>query len=430
MKQPIALQLEGISHDFQYIFTNKGVVKISEQLNDLNGKNFLEYTDENLNAAVDILKENLNFLYKNGHLTLEKFTTEPRRFLNMVVQELKIPNYVNILKEWENKFGSKLLLINESVDNLIIESRINDSWNSIKLIIEDFWSDTWVGKGLSTIGRGAKSVAKAVGGVASSAWNWVKDKAAKAYNCLTSDNKLYCIMEGIREFAYSAVGVGVMTAASVALPVFGQVSDGILYGTLLIWDIYKLSSGKYNTIEVFMDILMDILGIVFPLLIKGVKPLLKGIGTFFGFGKAAATKGGILKKAYNLIVSGLSKVKGFIGKAATWIGEKMGLKSLANWASNATSKVMQFTNEMVSGFKSVSPKVGKVVKPTLAGVIGFKVTSGLCKYLGLDWNCSEKDVQNAVAQGKFTQEEIAAANEKYQNELAKEFENMDLEFEI
>ena len=31
------LVIEGISHNLQYVFTNKGVTKISAQLNDLNG---------------------------------------------------------------------------------------------------------------------------------------------------------------------------------------------------------------------------------------------------------------------------------------------------------------------------------------------------------------------------------------------------------
>ena len=55
------LSFEGMSHNLQYVFTNRGVVKLSEQLNDLNGKNYLSYTYNNLNVAIDIMKENFDF---------------------------------------------------------------------------------------------------------------------------------------------------------------------------------------------------------------------------------------------------------------------------------------------------------------------------------------------------------------------------------
>lgn len=409
MKQPIALQLEGISHDFQYMFTNKGVVKISEQLNDLNGKNFLEYTDETLNVAVDILKENLNFLYKNGQLTLEKFTTEPRRFLTIITEELKISNSIKIIKEWENNFGSKLLMINESVDVIIIESKVSESWDAIKLIIEDFWSDTWVGKGLSAIGRGAKSVAKTAGSATSYVWNWVKDKAAKAYDCLSSD-WVACLMENFRRLSFSAIGIGALSA--IELTGFGKVSTIVVYGSLLLWDIYKFLSGKYTSGEYafkFEDMIYDILGLIFPALIKGVGRIFKSIGGFFGLGKAAATKGGIFAKIYRGIKKSFSFITNAIKSGAKWLGDKLGIKWLANFGSKAEVQMGKFVDEMDNGAKSVK---GTMIK---SGVKSFVVTSALCQFFGLNWNCQEKDIQKGIKDGDFTEEQVQQAIKDLEN---------------
>ena len=126
------LRFQGVSHDLQYVFTNKGVTRISDQLNDLNGRNYLPYTYGNLNVAVDIMRENSNFKYKTGQIDLVEYSSESRKFLHQLTEIFQPDNTISILKEWEENFGSKLLLINESVDKLIIESRITESWNQIK----------------------------------------------------------------------------------------------------------------------------------------------------------------------------------------------------------------------------------------------------------------------------------------------------------
>jgi hypothetical protein len=57
----------GMSVNMGYLFTDKGVVKISLEQNDLNGRNFVPYTFESLNIALDIINENF-INKKNGKI--------------------------------------------------------------------------------------------------------------------------------------------------------------------------------------------------------------------------------------------------------------------------------------------------------------------------------------------------------------------------
>ena len=107
------LVIEGISHNLQYVFTNKGVTKISAQLNDLNGENYVPYTYDNLNVAIDIMRENIEFKYRIGKLDIIEYAAAPRKFLNNLVEIFKPQNPVSLIKEWETIFGNDLILINE-----------------------------------------------------------------------------------------------------------------------------------------------------------------------------------------------------------------------------------------------------------------------------------------------------------------------------
>ena len=112
------LVFKGISHNLQYVFTNRGVSRISEQLNDLNNKNYVSYTYDNLNIAIDIMKENTDFKFRTGQLDLVEYAAAPRRFLNNIIEIFQPENSISLIKEWETIFGGDLLLINESVDSL------------------------------------------------------------------------------------------------------------------------------------------------------------------------------------------------------------------------------------------------------------------------------------------------------------------------
>ena len=468
------LIFEGISHNLQYVFTNRGVSRLSEQLNDLNGKNYVSYNHNNLNVAIDIMKENIEFKFKTGKLDLVEYAAAPRRFLNNIIEIFQPENSISLIKEWETIFGGDLLLINESVDNLIIESRINESWESFKVLLEwtinpfnsDFWSVDNAKEIGSGIAKGAENVYnygkekvqqfKKWGGEQiqqiqqKGIWNYAKEKGAalwdtvknavkSAYKCLTN-NFAECLMEGIRGAVMSAGGIAVLTGISM-IPAIGQIPTVIIFGALLLWDLYKMMSGKYESGEYqwsVFDIIIDAVSLLLPALGKIIKVSMGGIKTFAQFGKAAISKGGVLFKVFTAIKGGIAKLGGYITKAATWIGEKLGMTSLKNWGSRATAQLKKFTDDMVAGSGgkivkktvsktkpvSISQKVksglNKVYRPDLGkaipatGVIvksagkAFLVTTAICAALGLNGaTCTEK-----IESGEVTPEQYEAAKKQ------------------
>ena len=270
-------------------------------------------------------------------ISLTEYSNSSRKFLYELVEIFKPENSISLIKEWEERFGSKLLLINESVDKLIVESRINESWESIKVLLED-WFDSvksgvqragkWVGDQAKGVANWTKDQAKQIkqkgvmawaGDKVSSVWNSVKNAVSKAWKCLTN-NFVECLMEGIRAASFSAVGMGVMTAVTF-IPGVGQIADFLVFGSLLIWDVYKMLSGKYESGQYqwsFADIIIDAVCLLLPALGAGLKSALKGVR---GAGEMAALaakegKGGIVSKAINLLKGGISKIMSYIGRAA------------------------------------------------------------------------------------------------------------------
>lgn len=474
MKESKTPTMIGMSNNLNYLFTDNGVVKLSLEQNDLNGRNFVPYTPEHLNIALNILKENIDFKYKIGKLSLSEYSSEPRKFLNFLVETYQPSNSITIIKEWETNFGEKLLLINESVDKLIIESRINESWESFKVMLEQWYNPAdWakaVGKGVKNVyNYGKEKVGQAVDWTkdqakqikdkglvqwgkdkAKNVWNYVKDKVAAAWNCVKSG--VECIMEGMRELVFTAGGTAILTGVSM-IPVVGQVTNGIIFGSLLLWDLYKGLSGKGWDI---LNIIIDSVALLAPALGKVIKTAFFGVKSFAQLGATAVTKGGVAAKVFNMFKSGLSSLKNMIGKAATWLGDKLGLTSLKNWGVKAQQKLSSMVDEMSAGAKAAkSGKVPAVPSKPVSfkqgvkdiwkkspksstippnGVIvnsmgkSFLVTASLCAALGLDGiSCQEK-----IESGVVTPEQIKQAEAELQKELEKNINisGDDIDFEL
>lgn len=380
-----SLNYVAFSENMNYIFTNKGVAKLSLKENDLNGKNMVSYTYENLNIAIDILKENIEFKFKTGKLSLLEYTSHPRKFLYQLLEIFKPNDSITIIKEWEQGFGDKLLLINESTENLLLEEKINNSWESFKVLLEQWYNPAdWYGyakKGIENIDKyGQEQVQKAKGWVkdqaqqikskgftgwakdkAASVWNKVKEGIASAWKCVTN-NPVECIMEGLRGLTMTAAGAAILTGVSF-VPVVGQVSNGIIFGSLLLWDLYKMLSGKYESGKYqwsLLDIVVGAVSLLLPALGKVVKTAGVGIKTASQLAKAAS-KGGVLAKAVTVIKTGLGKLLGIIGKAAKWLGQKLGLKFLENFGAKAANQMTKLTTEISGGVKATTNVATKKV---------------------------------------------------------------------
>jgi hypothetical protein len=478
------LKLVGISHDVKYIFTNEGILETNSFFSD-SKTNLIEYSFNNLHLGIKMLKEHYSTFYKANQISLIEYSNSPRKSLYRLLEIFELKNYTTIIKEWEKVYGNKLLLINESVDKLLVESRINDAWNSVSNILHENIFGGFLNDPLGSIGKGVKNVGnwaydqgkKAVdwtsdqakqirdkgfftwaGEKVNSAWKYVKDSVAKAWKCLTN-NFFECLMEGIRYASFSAVGMGVMTAISF-IPGVGQVADVVVFGSLLIWDIYKMLSGKYESGKYkwsWFEIIIDAICAVLPALGFLAKSAFRGIKGFAELGVKAATEGGIFKTVLNFFKGSLGKVFSTIGKSMKFVGEKLGLEFLVKYGSKAETILTKGveTSEKAAlastkeGKKSIVGTARDSLKKAGQGIKQFTkdfkftkplpvvlkksgktvmITAALCAALGVDgWTCQHK-----IENGEISEEEIKKAEEKLKfglqsKEIKKEMDKMSVD---
>lgn len=483
------LQIEGISNNMRYLFTNKGVVSLTEELNDLNGKNVAQYTFENLNIAVDIMRENMEFDFLTKKINIQEYAFASRKFLNMLMETFDPDNKITIIKEWEIKFGNGLMLINESMDDVFRKSRVDESWNAIRTIVEQWYNPmTWgskiadVGKAaVKNVGKYAYDTAKSVkdfgasqyqqlkqiknvddfkkylSDKAKSVWNRVKNGITKVWNCIKA-NPVECIMEGLRTVAFSAIGSGALTAVSF-IPVVGQVSNALIFGSLLIWDAYKIYSGKYESGEYawnVFDILFSMVSLLLPVGGSMLKQGAVGLRSFKDFGVMAVKKGGIFKTILNAIKSGGAKLARFIANAANWLGDKLGLEFLKNFASKATQWATKVSDDIIAGANSVAgagtvtrvqgisnlgdlrrfipksllkPDAFKAIAPK--GVVlnasgqAIAIDAVICAAMGIEEPimCKTK-----IEDSDMSQEQFADMKEEYMEDLKKQMGKLPIDF--
>ena len=91
------LQYQGISENMKYVFTNKGIVPTVDFFKNDKKINIIEYSYENLNIAVDILKEHKEIYYK-----LDSFHI---KFTILSASIGKLPVYSNFYHQGTNKLS-------------------------------------------------------------------------------------------------------------------------------------------------------------------------------------------------------------------------------------------------------------------------------------------------------------------------------------
>ena len=250
--------------------------------------------------------------------------------------------------------------------------------------------------------------------------------------------------------------MGVMTAISF-IPGVGQVADVIVFGSLLIWDIYKMLSGKYESGKYkwsWMEIIIDAICAVLPALGFLAKSALRGIKGFAELGIKAATEGGIFRRVLNFFKGSLGKIFSAIGKSMKFVGEKLGLtflekygakaetiltkevevaekaaqtaakegeKGVVGTAKDSLKKAGEGVKQFTKDFKFTKP-IPVVLKKSGKTVL---VTAALCAALGVDgWTCQHK-----IENGEISEEEIKKAEEKLKaglksGEIKKEMDKM------
>jgi len=256
---------------------------------------------------------------------------------------------LSLMMEYEVKFGSSLLT--ESVANPKVI--ISETWQWIKeqvLVLEqtynpfnrDFWSKSNAKQIGSNVVSGAKSFGKDVVNTAKSVGKAIAnpiDTIKKGYNWV-KENGIGALMEKIRDGLYSGVG----TAIQIFLQFtgVGNVAVAIVWGAMLVYDLYKVFSGKDWS---WVDILFDVLG----MLSGGAVKVLRGAMKAAGVTKSMPMAKGVQTLAANpatkgfmaTIGKGISTVFNLLKKAGNWLAEKLGLK----WVSGVMAKAENWLSE-------------------------------------------------------------------------------------
>lgn len=355
------LEFHGVSKNLKYIFFNKGVYSLVEDKS---------YTYESLplSKGVEMLKEVFQLEYLQNKITLDEHLSSPRKTLISLMEMLSVKNSITIIKEWETNYGNKLLLINESTDKLLLEENINNAWDGVITIVEatynPFKKDFWSMKNVKGIGQDIKSGVK-------KSWDWIKNKAMSAWKCLTN-NFIECFMEGFRSALYSIVGVSIETF--LAVTGIGAPIPMIAWGLMLVWDIYKMFSGKYESGQYqwgWDDIIFDVLGIVTAGSLSAILgPMRSGLRGTKSLG-SVVTKLSKSKGAVGNAVRGLGKtlsnqvpkITSAMRSAGEWVSKNFGIKSISNWVGKATKFIEDLAVKM-----GASQKVGKGIAKTTAVV--------------------------------------------------------------
>jgi hypothetical protein len=282
------------------------------------------------------------------------------------------------IKEESQVFFSKRVLLENTIDLTSIKPIIK------KMLKEDFWNDTWVGKGLGYAGKWVKDTAvdtyKGIGDTFKEAWAGIK-AAGIAISKGDFKELMNLIGKGflwagrkIRSAAYSTVGM-IIDAILIATGV-GKIAQVVVWAIVVAVDIYEFISGDYEEKgqPMWMRILFfgcDVLGLVLAgAAAKAARAVIKGA---VGGAKIASEIGpkiaknpammGLLKKmvgAVKDLPTKLASVSKQLGKGGFWSG----------LLGKALSGVGSFVKKFLESIASLFTK--KEMRPVLVqlGLIG------------------------------------------------------------
>jgi len=330
-------------------------------------------------------------------------------FLEYAFNVSSVPS---VVKEESQNFFNKRVLNENTIDFTPIKPIIK------KMLKEDFWKDTWVGKGLSNAGKFVKDTAyNTYTGITSTfeeAWDGIK-KAGIALSKGDFKELYKLIGQGflwagrkIRLAAYSTVGM-IIDAILVATGV-GKIGQVVVWAIIVAVDIYEFMSGDYEEKNqpFWLRILFfgcDVLGLVFAgAAAKAARVAIKnavGVGA-----KSAAEIGpqlaknptvmGFLKKMVTAVKDLPSKLTGIakqLGTGGFW--SKLFGKAL----SGVGSFVKKFLDSIASLFtkKEMRPVL---LQLGLIGGIGTYEVSQKEKLANLQKEKEKRSIQLAKLQSE------------------------------
>lgn len=242
------VNLIGISKDEKYLFTNKGFYVCE------NEGFYVPYNENMIPYLIQISKDNNNFEFGVGEITLNEYISKPRKILTIISEILSPQHSLKLIKEWEENFGDKLFMINESTDSIIIEQRVQESWDGLKILLESWLGDVW---------DKTKQAASKVGG-------WILSglsAATKKIILPIIKQGIIPLLRWIRRNAYTAIGI-VVDVVTAIIP-YTTSANKTIWGLIVLLGLYEIASGDIDPKDPdrvsnpYMFLIIDLISFIF-----------------------------------------------------------------------------------------------------------------------------------------------------------------------
>lgn len=359
------------------ISIDRNYILAEDRITDL--KTGIAFTLDNAHPAIvcEMFKSQFSHSYKFN--LMER--VELVKNMNVLIHKL-LEHDRNTLMEYHVRFGFQVLTEEVTYGSI---KYIEECWDFAKKRMLDLFplnlsegsfgdwaSDMW-DKGTKAVSSAYKSVSDTV----SKGYDYVSDKVKKGYDYVSDKVKdgidwvsdkvsqavsyllnkgLPWFFEKLENFLLSPVGIGIDVALT-AIGV-GKIASAIIWGSLGVWKIYQLFSGKIeNDIWAYVDIGICLMGL---LLTGGAAKSLKLAvqGTGRSVSKLMKLPG--IKQLMSVIKSGATAILNGLGKVFDWIGKIFGGR-----AQSMINTVKTKLNSVLEGLKRAFSSEGKGLGQTV-----------------------------------------------------------------
>ena len=293
-----------------------------------------------INFWLNFLKENSQKSYNNkvtDFLSIQKIIRETVYGISEIFDG-KTKNL--FILEFEQKYSNKL--ITEGKDNDVISL----SWDYIIESVSNFLiiNEQSEDKGF---------------------FSKLKDKINVGTDWLMNKG-LGWFFENLRKALFSWGGAAVQAFLATSTAGVGNIALVVVWGAMLAWDILLGIKGDLN----WVNIIIDLIGVITTgpgaKIIAGIFKKLGILGTKLPLSeiiKKISTSGGPTIKWFSSIlskiVSGLSKIGSYMLQGVSWLGKKLGIKSLEKVSTQLTSKLTNLGSEVAKASTSLKQSVVK-----------------------------------------------------------------------
>jgi len=377
----------GLSNDENILFTDEKIIVLKENNGNKSIESFL-YDSDSLVYILQVAKSGYKRKLMEGKIDSISYITSPRKFLVTLLETFEFEESfkMNILIDWDKKFSNVFGLLSEGVNGLTKSNLINEGWDYINVLSEQFWE--YLGKGAKALGQAALKGAKAIGGA-----------IGKGLKAATQKIILPILKQGVLPFLRwirrnlnTYMGMIVDVVASM-FPT--AIVLRIIWGLIVMMDIYEILTGDYDPYDPerkqapFLFLITDIISLLFT----------QAVGMTAKVGLKSAIKAGVTsgptKKILAQLIDSLPKLRGFLNSANAFVTKVFGknagkfissvfngidtiLTKLVNWIKT-TFNFKAGAEAIVQTGQQLATKQG--VKKLVGGVIGGYLLADLVNYI-------------------------------------------------